>query len=110
MGAPTKYDLSQIFRTVAEIRVWKRKISIIAAVLEALEHIDKLSNPHLTSTKRNQLIASVMKKYSQIGPTLESKIKARGRFPPWPIVPTLLTVQAPEVGPKQRLVAEFREL
>jgi hypothetical protein len=113
MGRPTKYNLCQFVRTVAEIKVQNPNISTNVAVQNALNHYNKLSDRSPTKPESAQLIASVKKEYSKTGPTLESEIKsekARGRWPPWPVMPTLLGVQQPKDGPRRQLASDFREL
>ena len=109
MGRPTKYDLSQVVRTAAEIKVWERNISTTTAIHQTLDYIftDLLGRP-LSDTKPSQLFASVKVQYSKIGPALEREIRAR----PWPrrpVMPTLLTVQGPEESRRRELAAEFRK-
>jgi hypothetical protein len=107
MGRPTKYDLSQIVRTAAEIKVWNHNISTNTAIHQALDYIfTELLDRPLSGTKRSQLFASVTVKYSKIGPALEGEIRAQPR-PRGPVMPTLLTAQGPEESPRRELAAEF---
>src|SRR6516164_7743638 len=103
MGRPTKYNLSQIVGTAAEIKVWERNISMTTAIHQALDYIlTELLDCPLSSTKRSQLFASVKVQYSKIKPALEREIRARP-WPRWPVMPTLLTAQGPEESPRREL-------
>jgi hypothetical protein len=109
MAHPVKYDLSQHVRTVVEIRAYDKKISVQAAILQAIAYIAELSDRAITDTKRKQLIASLTKIYPKTGPGLERDIAAR-RWPKRPVMPTLLTAQSAEDRPRQQAVSELRAL